>query len=288
MPNAHDGLRDVVKELKGESTSLKEGVEGTQRGMEVLEAQVRQLKETVEAVGKAAAETAATPTAARSYAAAAAPTLTAAQAAMLARTARMKHQIMLDKADEATTHSLAALTELEIKEKANLALTIMEAKMGGAAFAGARKLPNGGVVLDCRSKATAQWVREEDHMKQFLSALGGTCVFRPRRRELLVELVAVETRVEEAGTWRLVERESVTTMQLLHHPAPSGSLRLRPDFLRPPSGSSDPTLLLSGRVIRTPARVRLTRCCVRPWSLTHALGVLRNEDLLSVSPSLTI
>ncbi|KAF8208850.1 hypothetical protein K438DRAFT_1483724, partial [Mycena galopus ATCC 62051] len=55
---------------------------------------------------------------------------------------------------------------------------------------------------------TAQWVREEDHMKQFLSALGGTCVFRPRRRELLVELVAVETRVEDAATWRLVERES--------------------------------------------------------------------------------
>ncbi|KAF8192833.1 hypothetical protein K438DRAFT_2134345 [Mycena galopus ATCC 62051] len=65
----------------------------------------------------------------------------------------------------------------------------------------------------------------------------------------------------------------VTTMQLPLRPAPSGPLRLCPDFLRPPSGSSDPTLLLSGRVIRTPACVRLTRCCARPWSLTHALGV---------------
>ncbi|KAF8151986.1 hypothetical protein K438DRAFT_1988102 [Mycena galopus ATCC 62051] len=59
----------------------------------------------------------------------------------------------------------------------------------------------------------------------------------------------------------------------LLRPCNSYTIRLRPDFLRPPSGSSDPTLLPSGHVIRTPARVRLTRCCVRPWLLTHALGV---------------
>ncbi|KAF8196638.1 hypothetical protein K438DRAFT_1967645 [Mycena galopus ATCC 62051] len=59
-------------------------------------------------------------------------------------------------------------------------------------------------------------------------------------------------------------------------PTLSGSVRTRPassGSLRPPSGSSDPTSLPSGRVIRTLARVRITCCCVRPWSLTHALGV---------------
>ncbi|KAJ7924089.1 hypothetical protein B0H13DRAFT_1602028, partial [Mycena leptocephala] len=84
----------------------------------------------------------------------------------------------------------------------------MEAKLEGAAFAGARKLANGGVVFDCRDEKTAQWIKESEHMRQFISALGGTCVFRPRRQELLVERVDVETRVEDAGTWRVVEKES--------------------------------------------------------------------------------
>ncbi|KAJ6457636.1 hypothetical protein C8R45DRAFT_844136, partial [Mycena sanguinolenta] len=83
--------------------------------------------------------------------------------------------------------------------------------MEGAAFSGARKLANGGVVLDCRDEKMAQWVKQDDHMRQFLSALGGTCVFRPRRQEVLVELVAIDTRVENAGTWRVVEKESGLT-----------------------------------------------------------------------------
>ncbi|KAJ7692394.1 hypothetical protein B0H17DRAFT_886857, partial [Mycena rosella] len=43
---------------------------------------------------------------------------------------------------------------------------------------------------------------------QFIAALGGECVYRPRRVELIAEMVPVEARIEEAGTWRAVETDS--------------------------------------------------------------------------------
>jgi hypothetical protein len=128
--------------------------------------------------------------------------MTAEQAGILVRGIRMRCQILVDRADNAVADSLSTLSELELKEKANLALTIMEAKMEGAAFVGARKLPNGGVVFDCRDEKTAMWLKSGEVMAQFIAALGGTCVYRPRRTELMVP---VEARIEDAGLWHAVE-----------------------------------------------------------------------------------
>jgi hypothetical protein len=52
----------------------------------------------------------------------------------------------------------------ELKEKAMMALTLMEAKLEGAAFSGAKKLANGGVVFDCRDTKMVQWIKQADHM----------------------------------------------------------------------------------------------------------------------------
>ncbi|KAF8188926.1 hypothetical protein K438DRAFT_1462908, partial [Mycena galopus ATCC 62051] len=70
------------------------------------------------------------------------------------------------------------------------------------------KLPNGGVVFDCRDEAMARWLKEKDVMAQFLGKLGAACVYRPRRVELIAEMLLIDARIEEPGTWRLVESDS--------------------------------------------------------------------------------
>ncbi|KAK7036074.1 hypothetical protein R3P38DRAFT_3484732, partial [Favolaschia claudopus] len=203
MRTAHDGLCDAVNGLAGESSNLKKEVGNCLKEMAALGEQVREMKEAVAAAATSDGGS-------RSYAAAAAGgvTMTADQAAVLARNARMRRQIMLDKAGDADVNTLASLTELEIKEKANLALSLMPTKYEGAAFVGARKLDNGGVVLDCKNEPMAKWVKAEGVMKEFVSAMGGTCVYRPRNISLIAERVPIEARVEDGGMWRVVEGES--------------------------------------------------------------------------------
>ncbi|KAF7351085.1 hypothetical protein MSAN_01670900 [Mycena sanguinolenta] len=88
---------------------------------------------------------------------------------------------------------------------------MMEEKMEGATFVGASRLANGGVIFDCKDEATAEWVRQTHVVRQFVAALGSNCVYRPRRTELIAEMVGVEARVEEAGFWRVVETDSGIT-----------------------------------------------------------------------------
>ncbi|KAJ6548495.1 hypothetical protein B0H19DRAFT_1265324 [Mycena capillaripes] len=216
MVAGQNTLQTTMIELKSESAVAMKAAEEAREGMCNLEAQVQELMTMVEEAGVAAATAAAeraatkvTPTGPRSYAAtavAAAP-MTAEQAWILSRGIRMRRQILVDKARDATNDSLGALSELELKEKAALALTIMESKLEGAAIVGAKKLPNGGVVFDCIDEKTATWVKGHDVMAQLISALGGTCVYRRRRTELIAEMVPVDARIDDGGTWRTVERE---------------------------------------------------------------------------------
>ncbi|KAJ7090367.1 hypothetical protein B0H15DRAFT_779423, partial [Mycena belliarum] len=80
--------------------------------------------------------------------------------------------------------------------------------MQKAAFVGAAKLNNGGVVFDCKDKATAVWVRQPEVVRQFVAALGGSCVYRPRRTALIAERVAVEALIDTRGFWKTVEADS--------------------------------------------------------------------------------
>ncbi|KAJ6484791.1 hypothetical protein C8R45DRAFT_765012, partial [Mycena sanguinolenta] len=72
-------------------------------------------------------------------------------------------------------------------------------------------LVNSGVVYDCKDEATAEWVRQTHIVQQFTAALGSNCVYRPRRTELIAEMVGVEATVEVAGFWRVVEADSGIT-----------------------------------------------------------------------------
>ncbi|KAJ6447846.1 hypothetical protein C8R45DRAFT_764730, partial [Mycena sanguinolenta] len=69
-------------------------------------------------------------------------------------------------------------------------------------------LSNGGVVFDCRDDDMAGWVKGASVMKEFVGALGGTVVYRPRSVTLIAEMVPVDLHEEVDGTWRLIESDS--------------------------------------------------------------------------------
>jgi hypothetical protein len=84
----------------------------------------------------------------------------------------------------------------------------MTTKLEGAAFVGAAKLKNGSVVFDCKDDVTAKWLKGPGTMAQFVAALGGSCMYKPRRVEPIAEMMPIEARIEDPGTWRAVERDS--------------------------------------------------------------------------------
>ncbi|KAJ6568291.1 hypothetical protein DFH09DRAFT_810959, partial [Mycena vulgaris] len=54
----------------------------------------------------------------------------------------------------------------------------------------------------------ADWMKRPEMMAEFVSALGGTCVYKPRRVEMVAEMVPVDVRIADEGMWRLAEAES--------------------------------------------------------------------------------
>ncbi|KAJ7139349.1 hypothetical protein C8R44DRAFT_588105, partial [Mycena epipterygia] len=62
-------------------------------------------------------------------------------------------------------------------------------------------LQNGGVVFDCKDAAMAMWVKAEENMKHFVSALRGDCMYRPQHMEAVTKMVPVEV-------WITVEMDS--------------------------------------------------------------------------------
>ncbi|KAJ7342556.1 hypothetical protein DFH08DRAFT_811641 [Mycena albidolilacea] len=112
--------------------------------MEALQVQVKEMREAMDKVP--VAMTTAIPAGRRSY---------AAVAAVLARDTCKHKQILVNKASNMTVDTLASLSELELKEKANLVLTLMALKMEGAMFVGTKKLENRGVVYDCKTEEMA-------------------------------------------------------------------------------------------------------------------------------------
>ncbi|KAJ7325890.1 hypothetical protein DFH08DRAFT_1027931 [Mycena albidolilacea] len=191
-------VRREMLELKEQFAALKEVVQQIEESMaeaaepEGLRAQMAELKEAVQETGKAAtvvAMAAAAPMGPRSYAVAtaAAPAMTAEQAAVVVRGARMRRQILVDRASDTGENGWSGLNELILKEMANTVLGMMEAKREGAAFVGVRKPDNGGVVFDWKDEGMASWLKQQDVMPQFIAKMGGggVCVYKPRRVELV-------------------------------------------------------------------------------------------------------
>lgn len=123
----------------------------------------------------------------------------------LVRNANQQRQILIDKAPEAATNGLLALTEKELVAKANLALEAFGTldPPEGIAFVSATKLRNGGVVLQMNTEENASWVR--DRMKDFLSYMGGEYAFKVRTMTTVAEFVPVSFDPDTIGALRLVE-----------------------------------------------------------------------------------
>jgi hypothetical protein len=137
-----DSVRMEMLELKEQFAALKEVVQqvgGSMAGaakLEELRVQMAELKEVVQEAEKAAtaaAMAAAAPTGPRPYGAAtvAAPAMTAEQAAVVARGAGMRRQILVDRASDTGENGWSSLSELVLKEEANMVLGMMEAKREG-------------------------------------------------------------------------------------------------------------------------------------------------------------
>ncbi|KAJ6611909.1 hypothetical protein B0H10DRAFT_2223579 [Mycena sp. CBHHK59/15] len=52
------------------------------------------------------------------------------------------------------------------------------------------------------------WLKSAPIMAQFIAALGSSCVHRPRRIEMVAEMVSVDTSIGDAGMWHAVEKDS--------------------------------------------------------------------------------
>ncbi|KAJ6617278.1 hypothetical protein B0H10DRAFT_2218764 [Mycena sp. CBHHK59/15] len=206
VADQQEGITQALQEVTGASSAVSKLVEETRGELGALAAQVKEMKSAVEVANARPAD--AVPQGPHSYAAAAVPAMTAEQADILARGARMRRQILVDKVSDSAIDSLAGLDEMLLKAKANLAPEHMEAKMEGTVFVGTRRLPNGGVVFDCKDESTACWLKSVPIMAQFIAALGSSCVYRPRRIEMVAEMVSVDTSISDAGTWRAVEKDS--------------------------------------------------------------------------------
>ncbi|KAF8153542.1 hypothetical protein K438DRAFT_1622942 [Mycena galopus ATCC 62051] len=53
-----------------------------------------------------------------------------------------------------------------------------------------------------------RWLKAAGVMQQFLGKLGATCVYKPRRVELIAEMLPVEAKIDDSGMWRVVEGDS--------------------------------------------------------------------------------
>ena len=87
---------------------------------------------------------------------------------------------------------LKSLTEKEIIEKANLAITNMNIGVltppEGTKFIGARKLNSGDTILSTNSQEAGKWIRKKDVLKQFNEHFGSTTTAQAN-----VYLVVLET-----------------------------------------------------------------------------------------------
>ena len=117
--------------------------------------------------------------------------------ATMAKGTLQRRQILLDGIEGVKT-AANSLTERELVEKANLVLEGMgimaSDKPMGMKFVTAKKLRNGGVVLEMDSEAAANWLRRKDVRSRFAESFGGSAQIKDRTFQVVVQYVPTELR----------------------------------------------------------------------------------------------
>ncbi|CAA7269137.1 unnamed protein product [Cyclocybe aegerita] len=122
--------------------------------------------------------------------------------------------IMIDTTPGLSTNGLAEMDEREIVGKANMALELM-AKAGenipkSAELVGARKMRNGGVLLEMNTVEGAKWLREVG-TEGFLERMGGTSVVTERTVTVVVEYVPITFDPSNMEALQRIEKASSLT-----------------------------------------------------------------------------
>src|SRR6201996_4798987 len=194
--NADEFLDDSTKELKAATEALKNAAECMARTGEEsrndIDKATERLTEKIESFPELIAATIPNQSQSPSYAeiaAAHAPNPT-----MLARNHIQARQVLLDKAPGMEAHGIASLTEAEAVTKGNESIRLTfrdtESAEGKVKVVGAKKLRNGGVVLEMNTEAAARKVRER--RLDFETNLGGTSIVKNREWATLAEYVPVK------------------------------------------------------------------------------------------------
>jgi hypothetical protein len=117
----------------------------------------------------------------------------------LARARTRNCQILIDSDPNASSNPLTDLTEQELVEKVNMALDLSRDNTcdTSSKFIGAKKLTNGGIMLDLNKMEAARWVQQ--NKSTFTTNFGATAVVKDRAVSLIVEYVPISHSPEVLG-----------------------------------------------------------------------------------------
>ncbi|KIJ53092.1 hypothetical protein M422DRAFT_242197 [Sphaerobolus stellatus SS14] len=130
--------------------------------------------------------------------------LTPRHAALLAKEDAKAKQVLIDALDN--SEALHNLSEEELVLKANLAIEAMEVEnREGVKVIGAKKLRNGGIVLEMTTRAGADKIKSAKAKEDFTNNFGADIQIKNRNHSVLVEHVPVSFQPDIQVELRKVE-----------------------------------------------------------------------------------
>jgi hypothetical protein len=126
----------------------------------------------------------------------------------LARARSRERQLLIDRDPRTEQNMLDGLTEQELVAKANEAVDQIEQTNGleDGGCIGAKRLANGGIVLELRTAEGARWMQQ--HKRQFMEKFSGTTIMKDRTVSVIIEYVPLTHSPEAFAEMRKIKRES--------------------------------------------------------------------------------
>ncbi|KAF8801029.1 hypothetical protein BYT27DRAFT_7116186 [Phlegmacium glaucopus] len=130
----------------------------------------------------------------------------------VAKAELQKWRVRMTEAVGMLGEGIQELTEKQLVEKANLAIGLMDdtemSRPAGAKFVGANKSNGQGVgevMYEMNTKEAADWIRESDTMKTFISKMGSTVDYRAQTHEVVFDWVPTSFNIESKEVWEAIE-----------------------------------------------------------------------------------
>ena len=123
-------------------------------------------------------------------------------ATVVARAESQKRKIWLVKATGLVGEGMSELSEKQLVEKANIALTLMsegeERRLAEAKFVGASKERGlGGVTYEMNTVGMATWLREKTTMSDFLNNMGSMTDYKEQMYNVVIDWTPVSFEINQ-------------------------------------------------------------------------------------------